>query len=192
MLLFAVTPCGSSSSPPQELQEGEAGFAVMFPSMDGVHVKPFHFCKNSLSPMALKEAGEVQLYKEQVFCLSHIVLCCWHYFFFVVFPLPGLVDNPDLRVVLLFVYSPYQPGGRRFLKQVLDPLGKSKALIAGGIVESAFSPPSQWWVPAFQRGQTVCVFKEEFQMNSCCICGFCLSLPPVVSYIVVVSLGSTE
>ncbi|CAG02350.1 unnamed protein product, partial [Tetraodon nigroviridis] len=108
---IVLTPCGSSSSPPQEHQEGEAGFAIMLPSMDGVHVKPFHFCKNSISPTALKEAG--------------------------------LVDNPDLRVVLLFVYSPYQSGGRRFLKQLLDPLGKSKALIAGGIVESAFSPRSQ-------------------------------------------------
>lgn len=61
MLLYAVTPCGSSSSPPQEHQEGEAGFAIMLPSMDGVHVKPFHFCKSSISPAALKEAGEVQI-----------------------------------------------------------------------------------------------------------------------------------
>lgn len=70
------------------------------------------------------------------------LLC--HGRFFMLFSLTGLVDNPDLRVVLLFVYSPYQSGGRRFLKQLLDPLGKSKALVAGGIVESAFSPPSQW------------------------------------------------
>jgi hypothetical protein len=57
---------------------------------------------------------------------------------------PGLVDNPDLRVVLLFVYEAYKTGGARFLNQVLEPLAKSKALIAGGIVENVFSPPRQW------------------------------------------------
>ncbi|TNM90669.1 hypothetical protein fugu_002958 [Takifugu bimaculatus] len=103
-----LTPCGPSSLP-QEHQEGEAGFAIMFPSMDGAHVKPFHFCKKSISPTALKEAG--------------------------------LLDNRDLRVVLLFVYDAYQSGGGRFLKQILEPLAKSKALIAGGMVEGVFSPP---------------------------------------------------
>lgn len=58
MLLYAVTPCCST---PQEYQEGEAGFAIMFPSMEGVHMKPFHFCKKSISPAALKEAGECSL-----------------------------------------------------------------------------------------------------------------------------------
>lgn len=60
-LCCAVTPTGSCSSPPQEYQEGEAGFAVMFPSREGVHIKPFHFCKKSISPAALKEAGECRL-----------------------------------------------------------------------------------------------------------------------------------
>lgn len=58
--------------------------------------------------------------------------------------LAGLVDNPELRVVLIFVYETYKSGGVRFLRQILDPLAKSKALIAGGIVESAFSPPRHW------------------------------------------------
>ncbi|KAM9764770.1 F-box only protein 22 [Menidia menidia] len=106
---IVLTPSGSGSSPPQEYQEGEAGFAVMFPSTEGVQIKPFHFCKKTISPEALKEAG--------------------------------LVDNSDLRVVLLFVYEAYKSGGARFLKQILDPLAKTKALIAGGLVESAFSPP---------------------------------------------------
>ncbi|XP_053175757.1 F-box only protein 22 [Scomber japonicus] len=103
---IVLTPSGSCSNPPQEYQEGEAGFAIMFPSMDGVHIKPFHFCKKSISPTALKEAG--------------------------------LVDNPELRVVLLFVYEAYKSGP--FLNQILEPLAKSKALIAGGLVESVFSP----------------------------------------------------
>ncbi|XP_029986277.1 F-box only protein 22 [Sphaeramia orbicularis] len=106
---IVLTPSGSSSSPPVEYQEGEAGFAVMFPSMEGVQIKPFHFCKKTISPTALKEAG--------------------------------LVDNPELRVVLMFVYEAYKSGGARFLDQILEPLAKSKAVIAGGIVESVFSPP---------------------------------------------------
>lgn len=106
---IVLTPSGSCSSPPQEYQEGEAGFAIMFPSIEGVHIKPFHFCKKTISPTALKEAG--------------------------------LVDNPELRVVLLFVYEAYKSGGVRFLNQILEPLAKSKALIAGGLVESVFSPP---------------------------------------------------
>lgn len=105
---IVLTPSGSCSSLPQEYQEGEAGFAVMFPSIEGVNIKPFHFCKKSISPTALKEAG--------------------------------LVDNPELRVVLLFVYEAYKTGGVQFLGQVLEPLAKSKALIAGGLVESVFSP----------------------------------------------------
>ncbi|KAF1393052.1 hypothetical protein PFLUV_G00034400 [Perca fluviatilis] len=104
-----LTPSGSHSSLPQEYQEGEAGFTIMFPSIEGVHIKPFHFCKESISPTALKEAG--------------------------------LVDNPELRVVLMFVYEAYKPGGAHFLSQILEPLAKSKALIAGGLVESVFSPP---------------------------------------------------
>ncbi|XP_034417285.1 F-box only protein 22 [Cyclopterus lumpus] len=106
-----LTPSGSCSSLPQEYQEGEAGFAIMLPSIEGVHIKPFHFCKKSISPTALKDAG--------------------------------LVDNPELRVVLIFVYEAYKTGGSQFLSQILEPLAKSKALIAGGLVESVFSPPRQ-------------------------------------------------
>ncbi|XP_024151466.1 F-box only protein 22 [Oryzias melastigma] len=108
---IVLTPTGSCSSPPQEYQDGEAGFAVMFPSTEGVQIKPFHFCKRTISPTALKEAG--------------------------------LVDNSELRVVLIFFYEAYKTGGARFLNQVLEPLAKSKALIAGGIVEGVFSPPRQ-------------------------------------------------
>ncbi|KAF3832428.1 hypothetical protein F7725_026093 [Dissostichus mawsoni] len=98
---IVMTPSGSFSSVPKEYQEGEAGFAIMFPSIEGVNIKPFHFCEKSMSPTALKEAG--------------------------------LVDNPELRVVLLFVYEPCQSGAARFLVQILEPLAKSNALIAGGL-----------------------------------------------------------
>ncbi|XP_034536615.1 F-box only protein 22 [Notolabrus celidotus] len=107
---IVLTPTGLCSSPPQEYQEGEgeAGFALMFPSVEGLHIKPFHFCKKSISPTALQEAG--------------------------------LVDNPELRVVLMFVYEAYNTGGSRFLNKILEPLAKSKALIAGGLVDTVFSP----------------------------------------------------
>lgn len=102
-----LTPTGSCS--PQEYQEGEAGFAVVFPGTEGVHIRPFHFCKKTISQTAMKEAG--------------------------------LIDNPELRVVLLFVYEAYKSDGARFLNEILGPLAKRKVLVAGGLVESAFSPP---------------------------------------------------
>ncbi|XP_030232931.1 F-box only protein 22 [Gadus morhua] len=108
---IVLTPSGSHSGAPVEHQDGDAGFALMFPSIEGVNIRPFHFCRKTFSETALQEAG--------------------------------LVDNPDLRVVLLFVYEAYKTGGARFLNQVLEPLAKSKALIAGGIVENVFSPPRQ-------------------------------------------------
>lgn len=57
---------------------------------------------------------------------------------------PGLVDNPELRVILIFFYEAYKPGGARFLNQILEPLSKTKALIAGGLVENAFAPSRYW------------------------------------------------
>lgn len=108
---IVLTPSGSHSSPPQEHQEGEAGYAIMFPNLEGVNIRPFHLCKETFSPTALQEAG--------------------------------LVDNPELRVVLLFGYEAYKSGAARFLNQVLEPLARSKALIAGGHVENVFSPPRE-------------------------------------------------
>lgn len=106
---IVLTPHGSCATPPVEYQEGEAGFALMFPSVEGVQIKPFHFCKKTISSAAMKEAG--------------------------------LIDNPELRVVLMFFYEAYKSGGARFLNQFLGPLAGSKALVAGGLIESVFSPP---------------------------------------------------
>ncbi|KAJ0002056.1 hypothetical protein NQD34_001852 [Periophthalmus magnuspinnatus] len=96
---IVLTPHSSPTAPPKEYQEGEAGFAIMFPSIDGVQIKPFHFCKKTISSTAMKEAG--------------------------------LIDNTDLRVVLLFVYEAYKCGGARFLNQILGPLAETKALVGG-------------------------------------------------------------
>ncbi|XP_067298224.1 F-box only protein 22 isoform X2 [Pseudorasbora parva] len=103
---IVVTPSGSPSSPPQEYEEGEAGFSLLFPAMDGVTIRPFHFCKKTLSETAMEEAG--------------------------------LINNPDLKVVLLFDYDTYKSGGGRFLNKLLEPLSQSNVLIVGGQVEDVF------------------------------------------------------
>ncbi|XP_051983063.1 F-box only protein 22-like [Xyrauchen texanus] len=104
---IVVTPSGLPSNPPQEYEQGEAGFSLLFPAMDGVSIRPFHFCKKSLSETAMEEAG--------------------------------LINNPDLKVVMLFNYETYNPGGGRFLNKLLEPLSQSNVLIVGGQVERVFS-----------------------------------------------------
>lgn len=44
--IFVVTPMGSSSNQPLEIEEGEAGFALLFPKIDGVKIHTFHFSKD--------------------------------------------------------------------------------------------------------------------------------------------------
>lgn len=58
----------------------------------------------------------------------------------------GLAANPDLKVVLLFGYDAYKTGAARFLNQLLEPLGRSNVLIAGGHVEKAFPQKKDWCV----------------------------------------------
>ncbi|KAK2913773.1 hypothetical protein QQF64_030449 [Cirrhinus molitorella] len=102
---IVVTPSGSPSSPPEEHEDGEAGFSLLFPAMDGVTIRPFHFCKKTLSDSALEEAG--------------------------------LINNPDLKVVLMFDYETWKAGS--FLNKLLEPLSQNNVLIVGGQVERAFS-----------------------------------------------------
>ncbi|ETE66648.1 F-box only protein 22, partial [Ophiophagus hannah] len=44
-----VTPKGSGSHRPLEVEEGEAGFALLFPKIDGVKIQTFHFFKDPKS-----------------------------------------------------------------------------------------------------------------------------------------------
>lgn len=60
--------------------------------------------------------------------------------------LEGLAANPDLKVVLLFGYEAYKTGAARFLNQLLEPLGRSNVLIAGGHVESVLPHKRDWSV----------------------------------------------
>ncbi|KAM9461544.1 F-box only protein 22 [Clarias gariepinus] len=103
---IVLTPSEPTCRIPKEFMEGEAGFSLLFPAIEGVHIRPFHFCKKSLTDGALEKAG--------------------------------LSGNPDLKVVLLFGYDSYKTGAARFLNQLLEPLGRSNVLIAGGHVERAF------------------------------------------------------
>lgn len=65
VVLSAVTPSDPACRVPQEFMEGEAGFSLLFPVMEGVQIRPFHFCKKSLSDSALEQAGKNASYPEQ-------------------------------------------------------------------------------------------------------------------------------
>uniref|UniRef100_A0A8B9J1T1 F-box protein 22 n=1 Tax=Amazona collaria TaxID=241587 RepID=A0A8B9J1T1_9PSIT len=112
---IVVTPMGSSSNQPQEIEEGEAGFALLFPKIDGVKIHTFHFSKDV---------------KNRVFDESK-------------FAEAGLKNNPDLRVVLLFGYNSWKPGATRFLHQIVNPLNEKSIILAGGQVESFTSLTSE-------------------------------------------------
>lgn len=46
---FSATPTGSRSGRPVEIEYGEAGFALLFPKMDGVKIQTFRFIKDPKS-----------------------------------------------------------------------------------------------------------------------------------------------
>ncbi|XP_066184856.1 F-box only protein 22 isoform X2 [Sylvia atricapilla] len=110
-----VTPMGSSSNQPQEIEEGEAGFALLFPKIDGVKIHTFHFSKDVKS----------RVFDESKFAEA------------------GLKNNPDLRVVLLFGYNSWKTGATRFLHQIVNPLNEKSIILAGGQVESFTSLTSE-------------------------------------------------
>ncbi|XP_059338572.1 F-box only protein 22 isoform X4 [Ammospiza nelsoni] len=143
---IVVTPMGSSSNQPQEIEEGEAGFALLFPKIDGVKIHTFHFSKDV---------------KNRVFDESK-------------FAEAGLKNNPDLRVVLLFGYNSWKTGATRFLHQIVNPLNEKSIILAGGQVESFTSLTSEnqhfisgvqvnefllWQSPGCER---VCVYVPQF------------------------------
>ena len=60
---FLVTPIGSRSNRPQEIEIGESGFALLFPQIEGIKIKPFHFIKDpkklTLERHQLTEVGKL-------------------------------------------------------------------------------------------------------------------------------------
>ncbi|XP_042330760.1 F-box only protein 22 [Sceloporus undulatus] len=103
-----VTPTGSRSNRPLEVEDGEAGFALLFPRIDGVKIQTFHFRKD-LKTRVLDES---------------------------LFAEAGLKNNPDLRVVILFGYNTWKSGATRFLHQIVNHLNEKSIIVAGGHVES--------------------------------------------------------
>ncbi|XP_044306540.1 F-box only protein 22 isoform X3 [Varanus komodoensis] len=110
-----VTPIGSRSNRPLEIEDGEAGFALLFPKIDGVKIQTFHFFKD-LKSRVLDESQ---------------------------FAEAGLKNNPDLRVVLLFGYNTWKTGSTRFLQQIVNRLNEKSIVLAGGHVERFTSPTSE-------------------------------------------------
>ncbi|XP_026565449.1 F-box only protein 22 [Pseudonaja textilis] len=106
-----VTPKGSGSHRPLEVEEGEAGFALLFPKIDGVKIQTFHFFKDPKS----QGIDEGQ------------------------FAEAGLKNNPDLRAVLLFGYNSWKTGSPRFFRQIVNRLNEKSIILAGGYVDSITS-----------------------------------------------------
>lgn len=46
MSVLLATPMGSRGNRPQEIEDGEAGFALLFPKIDGVKIHTFHLFKD--------------------------------------------------------------------------------------------------------------------------------------------------
>ncbi|XP_028921696.1 F-box only protein 22 isoform X1 [Ornithorhynchus anatinus] len=112
---IVVTPMGSGSNRPQEVEDGEAGFAILFPKIDGVKIQTFHFFKDL---------------KNKVMHASK-------------FTEAGLKNNPDLRAVLIFGYNSWKLGASRFLHHIVTTLNEKSIILAGGQVDNLTSLTSE-------------------------------------------------
>ncbi|XP_068412383.1 F-box only protein 22 isoform X2 [Eschrichtius robustus] len=110
-----VTPMGSSSNRPQEIEIGESGFALLFPQIEGIKIKPFHF---------IKDPKKLTLERHQ---LTEV----------------GLLDNPELRVVLVFGYNCCKVGASNYLQRVVSTFSDMNVVLAGGQVDNLASLTSE-------------------------------------------------
>ncbi|KAM9092779.1 F-box only protein 22 isoform 2-T2 [Megaptera novaeangliae] len=110
-----VTPMGSSSNRPQEIEIGESGFALLFPQIEGIKIKPFHF---------IKDPKKLTLERHQ---LTEV----------------GLLDNPELRVVLVFGYNCCKVGASNYLQRVVSTFSDMNVILAGGQVDNLASLTSE-------------------------------------------------
>lgn len=108
---IVVTPMGSTSNRPQEIELGESGFALLFPQMEGIKIQPFHFSNYPKDmPLELHQFTEV-----------------------------GLLENPDLRVVLVFGYNCCRTGASNYLERVVSLFSDMNVILAGGQVDNLVS-----------------------------------------------------
>ncbi|XP_040113261.1 F-box only protein 22 [Oryx dammah] len=112
---IVVTPIGSRSNRPQEIEIGESGFALLFPQIDGIKIKPFHF---------IKDPKKLTLERHQ---LTEV----------------GLLDNPELRVVLVFGYNCCKVGASNYLQRVVSTFSDMNVILAGGQVDNLTSLTSE-------------------------------------------------
>ncbi|XP_033611873.1 F-box only protein 22 isoform X2 [Fukomys damarensis] len=112
---IVVTPMGSGSNRPQEIEIGESGFALLFPQIEGIKIQPFHF---------IKQPKKLTLEKHQ---LTKV----------------GLLDNPELRVVLVFGYNCCKVGASSYLQRVVSTFSNMNIILAGGQVDSLLSLTSE-------------------------------------------------
>ncbi|XP_075391511.1 F-box only protein 22 [Tenrec ecaudatus] len=110
-----VTPMGSGSHRPQEIEIGEAGFALLFPQIEGIKIQPFHF---------IKDPKKITLDRRQ---LTEV----------------GLLDNPELRVVLVFGYNCCKVGASNYLHRVVSTFSDMNIILAGGQVDNLSSLTSE-------------------------------------------------
>ncbi|XP_008532171.1 F-box only protein 22 isoform X1 [Equus przewalskii] len=112
---IVVTPMGSCSNRPQEIEIGESGFALLFPQIEGVKIQPFHF---------IKDPKNLTLERHQ---LTEV----------------GLLDNPELRVVLVFGYNCCKAGASNYLQRVVSTFSDMNVILAGGQVDNLASLTSE-------------------------------------------------
>jgi F-box protein 22 len=115
---IVVTPMGSGSNQPQEIEFGESAFALLFPQIEGIKMKSFHF---------VKDPKNLTLERHQ---LTKV----------------GLLDNPDLRVVLVFGYNCHKVGAGNYLQRVLSTFSDTNIIVAGGQVDKLLSLTSEKYV----------------------------------------------
>ncbi|XP_013926867.1 PREDICTED: F-box only protein 22 [Thamnophis sirtalis] len=76
-----VTPRGSGCHRPVEVEEGEAGFALLFPKIDGVKIQTFHFYKDpkrqTMDEEQFAEAGKPRLFGD-----PRLNSCYYYYYYF--------------------------------------------------------------------------------------------------------------
>ncbi|XP_037357943.1 F-box only protein 22 [Talpa occidentalis] len=112
---IVVTPMGSGSNRPQEIEIGESGFALLFPQIEGIKIQPFHF---------IKDPKNLTLERHR---LTEV----------------GLLDNPELRVVLVFGYNCCRVGASNYLQRVVSTFSDMNVILAGGQVDNLASLTSE-------------------------------------------------
>ncbi|KAM4862793.1 LOW QUALITY PROTEIN: F-box only protein 22-like [Urocitellus parryii] len=112
---IVVSPMGTGSNRPQEIEIGESGFALLFPQIEGIKIQPFHFTK---------DPKNLTLERHQ---LTEV----------------GLLDNPELRVVLIFGYNCCKVGASNYLQRVVSTFSDMNIILAGGQVDNLSSFTSE-------------------------------------------------